>query len=187
MVFPPSYVLWGTKTGTCRVFVYLLLHGIPSEYRVVSYIVGKVFSRGLQLRWNRENRFSIHGEITETSCAVWTLRGEWTLASCLDLLTVREAAHGYLGRWRRLCKKGGRIIPLEIGVEIWIRPGHDKATSWFAYISPSTLWISVKFGTYGKVFLRKIQRHRLQQVWRRTRWGRRKLLGNEPIGTDKEY
>src|SRR5258708_40255578 len=66
VVFPPSYVLWGTRTGTCRVFVYLLLRGIPSEYRAVSYIVGKAFSRRLRRRWNRENRFSIHGEIMES-------------------------------------------------------------------------------------------------------------------------
>src|SRR5258708_39988316 len=104
--FRCPYVLWGRRTGTCRVFVYLLLHGIPSEYRAVSYIAGKVFSRGLQRRWNRENRLSIHGEITETSWPVWTLRGEWTLASCLDFLVVRDAAYGYLGRLRRLCKKG---------------------------------------------------------------------------------
>jgi len=65
--------------------------------------------------------------------------------------------------------------------------GHDKAASCFSYISPSTLWISVKFGTYGKVFSRRIQRRLFQEDWRRTRWGRRILPGNEPIGTDKEY
>src|SRR6266436_9519915 len=67
VVFPPSYVLWGTRTGTCRVFVYILLRGIPSEYQAVSCIVGKAFSRRLRRCWNRENRFSIHGEIMETS------------------------------------------------------------------------------------------------------------------------
>src|SRR5258705_12875388 len=29
---------------------------LASEYRAVSYIVGKAFSRGLRRRWNRENR-----------------------------------------------------------------------------------------------------------------------------------
>src|SRR5258707_8701437 len=65
--------------------------------------------------------------------------------------------------------KGERIIPFNIDVEIQIKPGHDKATSCFSYISPSTLWISVKFGTYGKVFSRRIQRLLLQEDWRRTR------------------
>jgi hypothetical protein len=63
------------------------------------------------------------------------------------------------GTWTKTLEKGERIISLEIGVEIQIKPGHDKAASCFAHISPSTLWISVKFGTYGKVFSRKIQRH----------------------------
>src|SRR5258707_15277672 len=61
------------------------------------------------------------------------------------------------------------------------------AASCFSYISPSTLWISDKFGTYGKVYSRRIQRRRLQDVWRRTRRGRRILPGDEPIGTDKGY
>src|SRR5258708_17710995 len=98
VVFLPSYVLWGTRTGTCRVFVYLLLRGIPSEYLAVSYIVGKGFSRRLRRRWNRENRFSIHGEIMETSSEVWALGGGWTLAFCPGFLAVREATYGSLGR-----------------------------------------------------------------------------------------
>src|SRR5260221_13025431 len=61
------------------------------------------------------------------------------------------------------------------------KPGHDKAASCFSYISPSTLWISDKFGTYGKVYSRRIQRRRLQDVWRRTRRGRRILPGDEPM------
>src|SRR5258708_40267144 len=78
-------------------------------------------------------------------------------------------------------------MSLNIGVEIQIKLGHDKAASCFSYISPSTLWISDKFGTYGKVYSRRIQRLRLQDVWRRTRRGRRILPGDEPIGTDKGY
>src|SRR6266436_1055768 len=60
------YVLWGTRSGTCRVFVYILLCEIPWEYRAVLYIVEKVFSKGSQRRRNREKRFSIHGEIKGT-------------------------------------------------------------------------------------------------------------------------
>src|SRR5258707_3422837 len=84
-------------------------------------------------------------------------------------------------------KKGERIISLNIDVEIQIKPGHDKAASCSSYIFPSSLWISDKFGTYGKVFSRRIQRRRLREVWRRTRGGRRILPGDEPIGTDKGY
>jgi len=71
-----------------------------------TYIVGKVFSRRSQLRWNREKRFSIHGEIMRTRWQVWTLGGRSLLTSCLDPLAVREASYSYLGRWRRLFKKG---------------------------------------------------------------------------------
>src|SRR5258707_5603570 len=66
VVLPSLYVLWGTRSGTCRVFVYMLLHEIPWEYRAVLYIVEKVFSKGSQRRRNREKRFSIHGEIKGT-------------------------------------------------------------------------------------------------------------------------
>src|SRR5258708_33776933 len=66
VVLPSPYVLWGTRTGTCRVFVYILLHEIPLEYRAVLYIVEKVFSKGSQRRWNREKRFSTHREIKGT-------------------------------------------------------------------------------------------------------------------------
>ena len=45
VVLPSLYVLWGTRSGTCRVFVYILLREIPWEYRAVLYIVEKVFQR----------------------------------------------------------------------------------------------------------------------------------------------
>ena len=83
--------------------------------------------------------------------------------------------------------KGGPIIPFNIDEEIQKKPDPDMATSYFSHISPSTLWIPVNFGTYGKVLSRRIQRRRLQEVWRRTRRGRRKLLGDELLGTDKGY
>jgi len=83
--------------------------------------------------------------------------------------------------------KGGSIIPFNIDEEIQKKPDHDMATSYFSHISPSTLWISVDFGVYGKVLSRRIQRRRLQEVWRRTRRGRRKLLGDERLSMDKEY
>ena len=45
VVLPSPYVLWGTRTGTCRVFVYILSCEIPLEYWAILYIVEKVFSR----------------------------------------------------------------------------------------------------------------------------------------------
>src|SRR5260221_12112807 len=53
VVLPSLYMLWGTRSGTCRIFVYILLCEIPWEYRAVLYIVEKVFSKGSQRRWNR--------------------------------------------------------------------------------------------------------------------------------------
>src|SRR5260221_13800487 len=66
VVLPSLYVLWGTRSGTCRVFVYMLLREIPWEYRAGLYIVAKDFSKGSRRRRNREKRFSIHGEIKGT-------------------------------------------------------------------------------------------------------------------------
>src|SRR5258708_39582975 len=72
-VLPSLYVLWGTRSGTCHVFVYMLLREIPWEYRAVLYIVEKDFSKGSQRRRNHAKRVSIHAEITETSEPVRTL------------------------------------------------------------------------------------------------------------------
>src|SRR5260221_11132499 len=61
---------------------------ISSENRVVSYIVGKVWMRRLQRRWNRRKRFSNDGE------SVWAF---WR---------VGIATYGCLGCCHRLCRKG---------------------------------------------------------------------------------
>ncbi len=45
--------------------------------------------------------------------------------------------------------------------------------SGFSDISPSTHRILDEFGTHGKQFTRRIQRRRFQNVWGRTRRGRR--------------
>src|SRR5260370_20805926 len=54
VVFPSTHLFWGTRTGTCRVFVYMLLHGIPWEDLAALYIVGKVFSRRIKRRQLQE-------------------------------------------------------------------------------------------------------------------------------------
>src|SRR5260221_3348079 len=59
---------------------------ISSENRVVSYIVGKVWMRRLQRRWNRRKRFSNDGVIPRISLSRWILRGGLILGGCLGLL-----------------------------------------------------------------------------------------------------
>ena len=59
-------------------------------------------------------------------------------------------------------KKGGTTIILEFSTGVQRNPGHDKAQSYFVYISPSTLWILAKFDIHGKLHLRRIQWHWLQ-------------------------
>src|SRR5271154_227201 len=65
------------RSGTCRVSVYT--NGrTPDrhifELRHVCYIVGKVFSRRVQRRWNRGNRISGRGEKVEL-CGEWLEQG----------------------------------------------------------------------------------------------------------------
>ncbi len=186
VVFLSPYVLWGMRTRTCCVFVYLLLHRIPSECRAILYIVEKV-SRRSQRSWNRVKRFSIHGEIMEICWQVWTLRGGITPS----FLYRPPRSLSVDGRPPRMLPwtltKGEWIVPLKINIEIQRKLGHDKAAPCFSYISPSTLGILDRFGTYRKVFSSRIQLYWLQEVWRRTRWGSWILPGNELIGTDKEY
>src|SRR5258708_37498423 len=45
VVLTALYVHWGTRSRTCRVFVYMLLREKPWEYRAVLYIVEKSFQR----------------------------------------------------------------------------------------------------------------------------------------------
>ena len=65
------------RNGTCRGFVYM--NGeTPDrqilELRDVCYIVGKVFSRRVQRRWNHVNRISGSGETVEL-CGEWLRQG----------------------------------------------------------------------------------------------------------------
>ncbi len=46
--------------------------------------------------------------------------------------------------------KGGPSIILEFCGLVQDNLGHDEAPSHFVYNSPSTIWNSVKLGTYGK-------------------------------------
>ena len=104
------YMLGGKRTGICRVLVYLLLHGIPSEYRAVLYTVGKVFSRRLRRRWDHEKRFRTQGEITGTRWLGRTLGGRVLQSSCLGLLATWDATNGYLGCWRIVWQKGNWLF-----------------------------------------------------------------------------
>ncbi len=63
------YLFWKARYGTCRVFVYPLYLGNTDDSEHVLYIVGKVFSIGIQRRWDLGNRPSSYGDIPELS---WT-------------------------------------------------------------------------------------------------------------------
>src|SRR5258707_15781741 len=78
-------------------------------------------------------------------------------------------------RPQKIVERGERRFLLMSNSEVQKQSGHHKARSCFPHISSSVLWILVKFGTYEKLFSRGIQRHRLQEIWRRTRRGRRVL------------
>src|SRR5258708_40069139 len=90
VVFPSPHLFWGTRTGTCRVFVYMLLHGIPWEYLAVLYIVGKVFSRRIQRRqlqevWRRTHRgcrillgINRLAQIRDIGAFLFRLAARWT-------------------------------------------------------------------------------------------------------------
>src|SRR5260221_1329993 len=58
-------------------------------------------------------------------------------------------------------------------MEITEVAGSIKALSGFSDIFPSTHRILDEFDTHGKPFTRRIQHHTLQEVWSRTRRGRR--------------
>src|SRR5260221_14603095 len=75
VLLPFLYLLWGTRNGTCRFSVYPFFLGIPLTYWVILYVVGNIFSRRTQRRWNREKRFRIDGEIPEISFMNLNLRG----------------------------------------------------------------------------------------------------------------
>src|SRR5258707_14150912 len=80
-----------------------------------------------------------------------------------------------LWRPQKILERGERRFLLESNSEVQKKPGHHEAGSCFPHISSSVLWILVKLGTYGKLFSRGIQRHRLREIWRRTR-RRRQVL-----------
>ena len=65
------------RYGTCQVFVYT--NGETSDRQIlklrgVCYIVGKVFLRRVQRRWNHGNRISGSGEKVEL-CEEWLKQG----------------------------------------------------------------------------------------------------------------
>src|SRR5260221_9877640 len=84
-------------------------------------------------------------------------------------------------------EKGGPSFILEFSTGVQSNLGHDKAQSYFVYISHSMIWISAKRDIYGKLRLRRIQRRRLQGVWMRTHRGRRVLPEDQLFWLDKRY
>ncbi len=92
-----------------------------------------------------------------------------------------------LSTFPRTLEKGGSSIILEFSTTVQGNLGHDKAQSYFVYISPSTIRISAKFDINGRLRPRRIQRRRFQGVWMRTRRGRRVLPENQLFRLDKDY
>src|SRR5258708_14386612 len=113
--------------------------------------------RRLKHCWNHETQFSSGGEILRTSLMNVDLGGELILEVCLGLLEVWMVTYSYLRCCYRLCQKGDG--PLGINAENSRKSGQYKAPSYFPHIFSFsfTLWILVKFGTYGKLFSRSIQ------------------------------
>ncbi len=62
----------------------------------------------------------------------------------------------------------------------WFGSSSDKVISCFPNISPTALWISVKFDIYGKPLSRRIQRHRLRDMRTSFHWERRQLPERPP-------
>src|ERR1700677_2145990 len=84
------------RYGTCRVFVYT--NGeTPNrqilELRGVCYIVGKVFSRRIQRRWNNGHRISGSGEKVEL-CEEWLGSGGVTRGRRSVHLDLYSSASG---------------------------------------------------------------------------------------------
>src|SRR6266436_6307438 len=184
-LFP--YLFWGTRNGSCRFSVYMLFLGIPWSYPDVLYIAGKTFLRGIQRSWNRGKRFSGDGVIRETSLTIMAHRGGIRSGA------LNRPSGGPGGDVRipstlpGTLEKGGPSFILEFSTGVQSNLGHDKAKSYFVYISPSMIWISAKRDIYGKLRLRRTQRRRLQEVWTRTRQGRRVLREDQLFRLDKRY
>ncbi len=80
----------------CFLFTYSSSE-IPLGYWVILYIVGKVWMRRLQRRWNRGKRFCSGGEILRSSLMNMDLGGgELILEVCLGLLDIWMATYSYL-------------------------------------------------------------------------------------------
>ena len=65
------------------------------ELRDVCYIVGKVFLRRVQRRWNHENRISGSGEKVEL-CGEWLMQGGWQERGVCAPRLVRQHPQGRL-------------------------------------------------------------------------------------------
>src|SRR5258708_22725835 len=135
-------------------FTYSSLE-IPLGSRVILYTIGKVFVRRLQRHRNRRKRFSSGGEIPGTSLTIWILGGELILETL---------------------PKGGQIIHLGINTEDSRKPGQYRVPSYFLHIFSFTHRILDKFGIYGKLSSRTIQRYLGRGDRTRTHGERGKLL-----------
>ncbi len=168
--------------------VYMLFLRIPWTYLdiYIWYVVRKVFSKGTQCSWN-------HGK--------WFIGGEVIWRTSSTNRTQGGMRSGVLNRpsggpgsdvWVLLTlpgtlEKGRPSFILEFITKVQGNLGHDKAPFYSIYNSPSTIRNSAKLDINGKLRPRRIQRRRLQGVWKRTHWGRWVLPKNQSFGLDKDY
>ncbi len=148
-----SYLLWGMRNRTCH---FLCLHACSQNPLDVWYVVRKAFSKGTQRNWNRGKRFSYGRVIQRSSLMNRTHRGEWDLGTRIDLSGGPGSDVRLLSTLPGTLEKGGPSIKLEFSTTVQGNTGHDKAQSHFVCLSPSTIPILVKLGTYGKLRWRKI-------------------------------
>src|SRR5258708_957751 len=111
VLFPPSYLFWKARYGSCRFFVYLLYPDGANDSEHALYIVGKTF--------------------------------QWEFSA----IEIMEIGSVFMEKTRNRFGSSS-----------------DKDKSCFPNISPTALWISVKFNIYGKPLSRRIQRRRLRDM-----------------------
>src|SRR5258707_10676718 len=164
VLLPFLYLPWGTRNGTCRFSVYLFFPWNPLN--LLGHIIRcwkDIFKEN-----TTQKRFRIDGAIPEISFMNLSLRGGMKSEPLTKPSGSLCGDEQLLWMSLKILELGERRFLLESNSEVKRKPGQYKAGSCFPHISSSVLWILVKLGTYGKLFSRGIQRHRLREICRRT-------------------
>ena len=156
VLLPFLYLLWGTRNGICRfLFTY---SSSESPERIGSYYTS--LERYFQGENNAvgivRNGSELMEKFRKSVLWIWTLGGGMKsepLTKPFGSLCDDEQLF-----WKslKILEQGEWRFLLESNTEVQRKLGHHKAGSCFPHISSSVLWILVKLGTYGKLFLRGI-------------------------------